>query len=84
MANAVNNLTEHIKKCPKKYPRNNELRRQHKATVGKKLRQKRAKEIQNYMRSSFTFKFLEQVVKEEMERKLPSFFENFVDYKNLK
>lgn len=45
MANAVNNLTEHIKKCPKKYPRNNELRRQHKATVGKKLRQKRAKEI---------------------------------------
>ena len=83
MKDTIEKLKQYADNCPKMYPCNNELRRQHKATIGRKLRCKKAEEIRHYTLNSHSFELLELAAEELMRQALSGLCSDFVDYESL-
>lgn len=74
---------EYTSHCPKQYPYNNKLRREHKATISKAMRKKREDEIFRYLRSAEMFDVTEAYVEELMSQHCDEIYQEFVGYKDL-
>ena len=65
---ALEKFQEYTSHCPKQYPYNNKLRREHKVTISKAMRKKREEEIFRYLRSSEMFDATEAYFEELMNQ----------------
>lgn len=80
---ALEKFQEYTSHCPKQYPYNNKLRREHKATISKAMRKKREDEIFRYLRSAEMFDATEAYVEELMSQHFDEIYQEFVGYKDL-
>ena len=80
---ALENFQEYTSHCPKQYPYNNKLRREHKATISKAMRKKREDEIFRYIMSSEMLNVTQAYVEELMSKYFDRLYEDFVEFKNL-
>ena len=74
---------EYTSHCPKQYPYNNKLRREHKATINRAMRKKREDEIFRYIMSSEMLNVTQAYVEELMSKYFDRLYEDFVEFKNL-
>lgn len=81
---ALENFQEYTSHCPKQYPYNNKLRREHKATISKAMRKKREDEIFRYIMSSEMLNVTQAYVEELMSQYFDKLYEDFVELKDLK
>lgn len=81
--NTTEKLNQYLNNCPQRYPCNNELRRQHKHTIGRKLRYKRELEIRNYLLNSYCFEFVEHEINKQIKENINENYLNFVDYREI-
>lgn len=77
-------LNECINNCPKQYPSNNQLRRDHHATIPKWMRRKRQREIDDYLYRRF-FILAEEIIESQIREKCKDsgLFERFVNVNDL-
>ena len=80
---ALENFQEYTSHCPKQYPYNNKLRREHKATISKAMRQKREDEIFRYIMSSEMLNVTQAYVEELMNQYFDNLYKDFVEFKDL-
>ena len=80
---ALENFQEYTSHCPKQYPYNNKLRREHKTTISKVIRKKREDEIFRYIMSSEMLNVTQAYVEELMSKYFDRLYEDFVEFKNL-
>lgn len=80
---ALEKFQEYTSHCPKQYPYNNKLRREHKATISKVMRKEREEEIFRYLMSSEMLDVTEAYVEELMNQHFNEIYKEFVDYKDL-
>ena len=81
---ALENFQEYTSHCPKQYPYNNKLRREHKTTISKAMRKKREDEIVRYIMSSEMLNVTQAYVEELMSQYFDKLYEDFVEIKDLK
>ena len=81
---ALENFQEYTSHCPKQYPYNNKLRREHKATISKAMRKKREDEIFRYIMSSEMLNVTQAYVEELMNQYFDDLYKDFVESKDLK
>ena len=81
---ALENFQEYTSHCPKQYPYNNKLRREHKATISKAMRKKREDEIFRYIMSSEMLNVTQAYVEELMNQYFDNLYKDFVESKDLK
>ena len=80
---ALENFQEHTSHCPKQYPYNNKLRREHKATISKAMRKKREDEIFRYIMSSEMLNVTQAYVEKLMSQYFDNLYKDFVEFKDL-
>ena len=80
---ALENFQEYTSHCPKQYPYNNKLRREHKATISKAMRKKREDEIVRYIMSSEMLNVTQAYVEELMSQYFDNLYKDFVEFKDL-
>lgn len=80
---ALEKFQEYTSHCPKQYPYNNKLRREHKVTISKAMRKKREEEIFRYLMSSEMLEVTEAYVEELMSQHFDEIYQEFVGYKDL-
>lgn len=80
---ALEKFQEYTSHCPKQYPYNNKLRREHKATISKAMRKKREEEIFRYLMSSEMLDVTEAYVEELMSQHFDEIYKEFLGYKDL-
>ena len=80
---ALENFQEYTSHCPKQYPYNNKLRREHKATISKAMRKKREDEIFRYIMSSEMLNVTQAYIEELMNQYFDNLYKDFVEFKDL-
>ena len=80
---ALENFQEYTSHCPKQYPYNNKLRREHKATISKAMRKKREDEICRYIMSSEMLNVTQAYVEKLMSQYFDTLYKDFVEFKDL-
>ena len=80
---ALENFHEYTSHCPKQYPYNNKLRREHKATISKAMRKKREDEIFRYIMSSEMLNVTQAYVEKLMSQYFDNLYKDFVEFKDL-